>query len=186
MTSNFESHNPDQSSAADSYRLSSHALEMIQRDRFEMLSAYLDGEVTADERRQVEEWLANDPTVQQLHSRLLKLRHAFQTAPVPTADEQSIQQTVDAVFARIERRPRLSLIWGGVAIAALAVGAVTNTLLGERSPLFQSAQVPKEGQIHSSTTAANSEPLLVALDKPLVAIPKTPVADPGDVNPNAQ
>jgi hypothetical protein len=37
-------------------------------DRFELLSAYIDGEVTAAERKQVEEWLATDPTVQQLHA----------------------------------------------------------------------------------------------------------------------
>ena len=32
---------------------------MVKRDRFELISAYLDGEVTAAERKQVEEWLVN-------------------------------------------------------------------------------------------------------------------------------
>ncbi|MEL6165322.1 MAG: zf-HC2 domain-containing protein, partial [Cyanobacteria bacterium J06628_3] len=49
------------------------AKNMVKRDRFELLSAYLDGEVTAAERRQVEEWLANDSSVQNLHKRLLSL-----------------------------------------------------------------------------------------------------------------
>jgi anti-sigma factor RsiW len=34
-------------------------------ERFELLSAYLDGEVTASERKQVEAWLATDRAFQQ-------------------------------------------------------------------------------------------------------------------------
>ena len=45
---------------------STGAMRMMKRDGYELLSAYLDGEVTAAERKQVEEWLANDPTVQSL------------------------------------------------------------------------------------------------------------------------
>jgi hypothetical protein len=45
-------------------------MDMVKRDRFELLSAYLDGEVTATERKQVEEWLANDASVQCLYARL--------------------------------------------------------------------------------------------------------------------
>lgn len=33
----------------------------LHRDRFELLSAYIDHEVTADERRQVEAWINEDP-----------------------------------------------------------------------------------------------------------------------------
>lgn len=50
------------------------AIDMVKRDRFELLSAYLDGELTAAERRQVEELLANDQAVKCLYVRLLKLR----------------------------------------------------------------------------------------------------------------
>jgi len=39
-------------------------MDMLKRDRFELLSAYLDGEVTAAQRQQVEDWLGNDPEVQ--------------------------------------------------------------------------------------------------------------------------
>jgi len=31
-------------------------MDMLKRDRFELLSAYLDGEVTAAQRQQVEDW----------------------------------------------------------------------------------------------------------------------------------
>jgi anti-sigma factor RsiW len=145
----------------------------LQRDRFELLSAYLDGEVTAAERRQVEEWLTHDPVVQRLHSRLLKLRQGFQNLPVPTP-ERSMQQTVDQVFAQVERKPRLSLVWGGAAaVAALVVGALSLVLPGQ-SPLPQVAQSPRTQSAPSQPVAKNSpsEPLLVALDQPLVTLPR--------------
>lgn len=184
MTSNSNSHNSDpQAFSAKGDRQTSHSLDVMQRDRFEMLSAYLDGEVSADERRQVEEWLTNDPTIQRLHARLVTLRQAFQSMPIPTSDEQTVQQTVDAVLARVDRQPRLSLIWGGIAAAAVAVGAITSVLLGENSPLPQFART-QDGTQTAQTADPNSEPLLVALDEPLVALPKKPVASPNTGNIN--
>lgn len=178
MTFNFDPHNSEKMpSSADDLTPPARSLDAVQRDRFEMLSAYMDGEVTADERRTVEDWLANDPTVQKLHARLLKLRQTFQAMPVPVASEKSVQQTVDAVLARIDRRPHFSVIWGGIALAAVAVGAVSSSLLGER-PLFQMAQSSRDAA--QTQTASKPEPLLIALDQPLIAISKTPVADQAD------
>lgn len=176
MTSDFNSSNRDHqpSSAANSHQ-SGSALDAIQRDRFELLSAYMDGEVTADERRQVEDWLAHDPTVQRLHARLLKLRACFQTMPVPTAAPESVQQTVDAVLSKVERRPRLTLIWGGAAVAAaMMVAAVSSVLPGFRESLPQMAQSPSEQVQPTQPESVQSERLLIALDKPLVALPDQP------------
>ncbi|HEY9907996.1 MAG TPA: zf-HC2 domain-containing protein [Thermosynechococcaceae cyanobacterium] len=147
----------------------------LQRDRFELLSAYLDGEVTAAERRQVENWLATDMGVQRLHNRLLKLRQGLQGLPVP-APERSVQQTVDQVFAQVERKPKLSLVWGGAAaIAALFVGALALVLPGQ-SPLPQVAQSPRSQP--AAQQSSPSEPLLVALDEPLVTLPPKSSARP--------
>lgn len=177
MTSNSNSHNFEPLSSAANSEQASRLPDVMQRDRFEMVSAYLDGEVSADERRQVEEWLETDPTVQRLHTRLLRLRQAFQSMPIPTSDEQTVQQTVDAVLARVDRRPRLSVIWGGIAIAAVAVGAVTSMLVGgDRSFVPQFAKESNSENVQPSVANSESEPLLVALDKPLVSLPKTPVA----------
>jgi anti-sigma factor RsiW len=170
MNSNFGSYNNDPRSQADAR---SAGPETIQRDRFELLSAYLDGEVTAAERRQVEEWLTTDPTVQRLHSRLLKLRQGFQSLPVPVP-EQSVQHTVDQVFNRVERRPRLRLIWGGAAIAAAAAAALLTGLPLGRGPVPQMAERPQT----PPSTAVTSEPLMIALDKPLVPLSKASVAAP--------
>lgn len=162
------------------------ALSMLQRDRFELLSAYLDGEVTAAERKQVEEWLATDPVVKRLYSRLLELRQGLQSMPVPAAS-QSVEQTVDAVFKRVNRRPKQILLWGGAAVAALFVGAVSGLLPGSNSFNPQFAQSPIEGsgatqntQLPSSAQAVNSDALMIALDQPVVQIPKAPVSMPAD------
>ena len=49
---------------------------------FELLSAYLDGEVTSEQRQQVQELLKQDPETKALYQRLLALREGFQNLPV--------------------------------------------------------------------------------------------------------
>lgn len=51
--------------------------------RFELVSAYLDDEVTAEERQLVAQWLRDEPEVRQMYQQLLLLRQAIRTAPVP-------------------------------------------------------------------------------------------------------
>jgi anti-sigma factor RsiW len=146
----------------------------IPRDRFELLSAYMDGEVTAAERKQVEAWLATDASVQKLHSRLLALRDGFQSMPVP-ASATNHQATIDGVLARIDRRPKLRLLWGGVALAAGLVGAVSLLLGGEGA--FQTAKQTDAPAV-TETRPPRQEAILIALDKPVVTIPKVAVAAP--------
>jgi negative regulator of sigma E activity len=141
-------------------------LDMQKRDRFELLSAYLDGEVTAAERRQVQEWLATDPQVQCLYNRLLKVRQALRAIPVPSSEP--VDQTVDQVFAKLDRRPQRMFVWGGAAIAAVFVGVLATMLPGNNPFSPQFAQSPKpEG---------SGEALTIALNKPLVNISQTAAA----------
>ncbi len=133
-----------------------------KRDRFELLSAYLDGEVTAPEKRQVEEWLDNDAETQKLYARLLALRHNFQTLPVPTST-QSVDQTIQQVFGKIEKRRQYrSLKWGGAAVAAVVIAALSSIVPGRQ--VLQMAEV---------SSPANPEKLLVALNTPLVELPES-------------
>jgi predicted anti-sigma-YlaC factor YlaD len=128
-----------------------------QPDRFELLSAYLDGEVTPDQRRQVEQWLANDPKVQNMHRRLLMLREGFRTMPAP-ATALPVEQTIDKVFAKIDRRSRFQVLTGGGAMAAAAAAMV--------------AAVVGIGQINQSTppmVATNSSTNNVRVDEPIDA-----------------
>jgi len=159
---------------------STGAMDMVKRDRFELLSAYLDGEVTAAERRQVEQWLANDPTVQCLYTRLLKLRQGLRTLPVPLP-QQPVVETVQQVLARSHRRSKIAWLSGGAAIAACVIGAmfgikpngVSNVpLLAQK----QSAQPIQQAK--SPPAPVWASPLMVAINNPVVPIPKTAEVPP--------
>ncbi len=152
-------------------------MDMVKRDRFELLSAYLDGEVTATERRQVEEWLANDASVQCLYARLLKLRQGLRTLPVPAA-QQSPEATVQQVLTRLRRRSRLNWMAGSAAVAACVIGAVSSLVpIGSRAP--QLAQRPQTEPIQtSSASIIPPSPLMVGLNNPVIEIPKAAVASP--------
>lgn len=142
----------------------------IQRDRFELLSAYLDGEVTASERRQVEVWLASDHQTQRLYSRLLTLRQGLQTLPI-TQSHQTVDQLVDQVTARVEQRPR-RLAWAGLAAAGLLIGAV----FGAQQPRY----LPSVAE-RPSRQEVPSDGLMIALNHPPIAIPKaSPVSAPAE------
>ena len=87
---------------------------------------------------------------------------------IPAAPaSQSTEQMVDAVFSRLDRRPkRAFVLWSGAAIAAVFVGAVSGILSGGGSlvPRFADSNPPQP-------TAAS---IRIALDQPVVNIPKNP------------
>lgn len=135
-----------------------------QRDRFELLSAYLDGEVTAAERRQVEVWLTTDTSTQQLYRRLLGLRQGLQTLPI-VRSEQSVEQLVDRVTARVERQPR-RLAWGGLAAAGLLIGALYSALPQDRQNYAPSLANSTPSEM------VPSDGLMIAINQPPIEIPK--------------
>jgi anti-sigma factor RsiW len=152
--------------------------DMVKRDRFELLSAYLDGEVTAVERKQVEEWLANDASVKCLYARLLNLRQGLRTMPVP-ASEQPIEQTVQQVMARLRRRAQLKWAFGGAAVAACIIGSLAGIIPGGEIKTLQLAQQRIESAQNTPESAAvPASRLEVALNNPPLPIPKAPVASP--------
>ena len=125
-------------------------------ERFELLSAYLDGEVTATERKQVEAWLATDRAFQQQYRQLQNIQHALPRISVPSS--QSTAALAEGVFGQIDRNRNRKLSWiGGGAIAAAVLAAVTglSSLLGDRSPQLQFA----------SNKANTPAPLMVALNE---------------------
>ena len=157
----------------------------MMRDRFELLSAYLDGEVTAAERRQVDEWLANDPVTKRLYLRILSMQQSFQSMPVPKS-EQSAQELVAKVLQRVERKPKRVMVWGGCAIAALLVAVVSGVAGGRQLFAPQFAQSPVNSDSDGLVVALN-EPvleiinpndLMLGVNTPVVEIPKSGVAIP--------
>ncbi|MEO0687089.1 MAG: zf-HC2 domain-containing protein [Cyanobacteria bacterium J06649_11] len=146
------------------------AKNMVKRDRFELLSAYLDGEVTAAERRQVEEWLANDSSVQNLHKRLLSLRQGLRNLPVPQS-KQSVEETVDGVLTRLRHRTRMAWMFGGAAVAACVIGSLASLMPNSEPGVFRFASNPSEQQQKTPSEEVASLPM-VSLNQPLVRIPK--------------
>jgi len=143
-------------------------MDSLQRDRFELLSAYIDGEVTAAERHQVQHLLSMDPDMQRLYTRLMKLRQGLQQLPVPTS-ETAAPETAQQVFSKIDRRrSRKTFIWGGAAVAALFVSAVSGIFPGSQSFVPKLAQSPEP--------EVASEPLMISANQPVIEIPKAAVA----------
>ncbi|MEM7553286.1 MAG: transcriptional regulator [Cyanobacteria bacterium P01_A01_bin.84] len=142
---------------------------VAQSDRFELLSAYLDGEVTAVQRKQVEEWLANDAATKKLYHRLFSLRRGLRTLPVP--QQQPVENTVEQVLKRVNRPYKRAFMIGGTAIAACLIGAFGGLFSGE-SGIIQFAQ-QKSTQTTSEVASSSSDTSLqVALNQPVFPIPK--------------
>lgn len=153
-------------------------LDHCKRDTFELLSAYLDGEVTAAERQQVEAWLAIDPEGQRLYQRLLTLKQQMQELPVPLtpcpADQLAAQVITKA------NRPRRIWVLGsaGATLAASFVAMLTG-LIPNPLPHLQLA-VTSPARIEPEVSPLPIEPtavgLMLSLDRPPVAIPVSETA----------
>jgi len=128
--------------------------DVVRRDRFELLSAYLDGEVTAQDRAVVQHWLNTDPSVKCLYHRLLCLRQGCQELCLHDNPGRVI---ASQVFQRL--RYRLGTIT--MATGGILVLATLNLLSGE---VDLSSRVQ-----HSLLTGRVLE---VTLDQPVFPIPK--------------
>jgi anti-sigma factor RsiW len=137
--------------------------EGILDERFELLSAYLDGEATATERQQVEALLATDRDFHRQYHQMQRMQVAIAGIPVPKSD-RSVAHLADAVFTKIDRRRQRNLTrWiGGSAIAATLVTALAGIggLFGTNNAQWQMA--------NKANTPA---PLMVALNDPILSIP---------------
>jgi negative regulator of sigma E activity len=154
-------------------------IKMKKSDRFELLSAYLDEEATFAERKQVEQWLASDIAFKRLYVRLLKLKQGMRSIPIP-APQQSPEVTVNQVFAHLRRRSRLFWVVGGATVTACLIGTISGLFPINQSPNLQMAQKPaaKPIPVAKKQPAVIVSPLMVAINNPVMEIPKTEVATP--------
>jgi anti-sigma factor RsiW len=133
-------------------------------ERFELLSAYLDGEVTPSERQQVEALLAQDAGFALQYRQLQQMQqvhHSFSREIVPIS--QSTETLAAGVFGEIDRRRNRKMYWmSGGAIAATLVAAVSG--LGG---LFSN-----DPQLQFAANKANTPaPLMLALNDPILSMP---------------
>lgn len=130
-------HLPCTDTAMDASTLDCDAALSIDFDRFELLSAYLDGEVTPAERAEVEGWLAQDPAVQKLYANLTGVQ--VRTKSMPVRQAVSPEQTLTAVMQRLDHRRRRLWVVSGSAIAATITAAITALTGGFSGPMLQLA-----------------------------------------------
>ena len=177
MTSNYNDFNLNQQSdqvkenfivpQQSSLDLDDSEMDNAKLECFELLSAYLDGEVSLEERRQVQDWLDNDPEIKALYLQLSRLHHGVQNIPI-AQETISAEHLSSKVFQSIDRtqRKRKVYIWGG-AIAALVLATVSNLFTG-------GGNIPALRLAESSEQEITSQPTMVAVavNKPAVIIPK--------------
>jgi hypothetical protein len=133
-------------------------LDVTKRDRFELLSAYLDGEVTPEERQQVLCWLQTDASARCLYDRLLTLRQGMRSQVCPPSCDA--ETAVVGVFRDVNRRLQLATM----ATAGVAAIGVINLLSGGSGAGYAPWRV---------AIAPQPEALQIALDRPAFPIPES-------------
>ncbi|GAB4342032.1 MAG: hypothetical protein Fur0042_03960 [Cyanophyceae cyanobacterium] len=127
---------------------------------FELLSAYLDGEVTAAERDRVEVLLATDAQARALYGSMARLETELKAdltqGPVPGATSASAMAA--AVFEAIDRRSQRRWWIGGGAIAAAATAAVFSVVSGWSEPQMQLAHQGGNGSTSTGDLAMSPSP----------------------------
>jgi len=143
-------------------------------ERFELLSAYIDGEVTETEEQLVEQWLSDDVDFRRLYQQQMKLRQSLIDLPVPIAANSSAKKEteimIDRVFAEIDKRSqrrKWKLAGIGISVAAV-VGVFGSLFTFNSSPQFS----PVANSVKAPAPVAE-EPVLIAMEEPLVPLPKS-------------
>ncbi|MFM7470311.1 MAG: anti-sigma factor family protein [Nodosilinea sp.] len=128
----------------------------MKRDCFELLSAYLDGEVTAKERAIVQNWLQTDPSVHSLYTRLMNLRYGFRQDI--GSNPARVEFTISGVFNRLNYRLRMV----AMATAGVVFLATLNSL---------SAGLSLNPASISSRLLSKPQSLEVTVEQPVFPIP---------------
>lgn len=144
-------------------------------EQFELLSLYMDNEASPAERLKVEQWLARDTNFRRLYHQQLRLRQMLIDLPVPGSSRSGVQsnakteQVVNRVLAKLEQRSKQRrAAWGGIAALAVLVGAV-GSIFTFNSPTMNLDSISS----NEIKPRVNEEPLLLAMEKPLVPMPKS-------------
>lgn len=143
-------------------------------ERFELLSAYIDCEVTEAEEQLVEQWLSDDVDFRRLYHQQINLRQSLIDLPVPLAANSSAKKEteviIDRVFAEIDKRSqrrKWKLAGIGISVAAV-IGVFGSLFTFNSSPQFS----PVANSVKSPAPVAE-EPVLIAMEEPLVPLPKS-------------
>lgn len=135
-------------------------------NQFLLLSLYLDDEASSAERQKVEFWLKHDPQFRACYAQQVALRYKLRELPTPApqvAPEVFIEQVLHTIDRRFQQQRRRR--WGlGALCAGIAtlVGVVGSDSWGAIAPVY----------LRRADRSAPSEPLMVAMERPVVPLPK--------------
>jgi predicted anti-sigma-YlaC factor YlaD len=150
-------------------------------EKFELLSAYLDGEVNAAERKQVELWLQEDTAFKAMFNKMRGMHTAIEQSPMPPVTEP-INKFADEVFAKIDQRRQLKFlkVVGGACVAGMvAAGAMfTATFQGSNHQMQMAKSVLPTSVPNSLSILVKPTPLMVALNDSIVQISPNKVVAP--------
>jgi ferric-dicitrate binding protein FerR (iron transport regulator) len=150
---------------------------MSPEKRFELLSAYIDNEVTPDEQRLVERWLAEDQGFRNLYQQQLRLGQLFASMPSPTQSSAQTERTIDRFMNNLEQRSRRrGIVWGSIATVAVLMGAIGSaiTLNSPTEQLnFAGNQFNETLEGTAKDKQVVDENLIVAMEEPIVPLPKS-------------
>lgn len=171
MTSKFDGFEHD---SASENQINQNPTDLTP-DRFELLSAYIDGELSPSEKNMVQTWLDRDSDFKQLYIQLMALQGRIQNSVAPPS-EKSLDQITAGVFDSIDchRRRRRQLIWGGSAIATALLAGISAIVPGKTPFSAQMAKIETNPTSHLVMLA-------VAIDQPAINIPKS-VTDYSETN----
>ncbi len=161
MTSKFDGLEPDSAAKPQNSEADSRSL------RFELLSAYIDGELSPLETKQVQTWLDCDPEFKQLYMQLLALQGQIKHSVAPPS-EKCVTEITAEVFQSLDRRRnwRRKLVWGGAAIAASVVAGISGMIPGVGFS-------PRIAEVDALNPTSRQVMLAVAVDRPAIIIPKS-------------
>ncbi|AFY72995.1 hypothetical protein Syn7502_00865 [Synechococcus sp. PCC 7502] len=131
------------------------------QERFELLSAYVDNEVTGAEKIQVEQWLRDDPNYRHQYQQLLKVKKLLIDLPIPATVKT--EYVVDQVITKIKKRSQRNLSIGTafVAIMIATFGSVATSYRWKVAEETTNSPVNKEEQ------------LILAMEEPIIPLPQS-------------
>lgn len=139
----------------------------LATDNFELISAYLDGELSPTERNRVQAAIDCDPQIKSLYTRLLALQSQMQSLDAPPS-QTSPAEIAERVFQSLDRRRQRRLWFTGSAIAASVIATITGIIPGITSADLRFART-----LNLDKPTSDSVMLTVAVNKPAINIPKS-------------
>jgi anti-sigma factor RsiW len=127
--------------------------EATAQQRFELLSAYIDQEVNASEKLQVEQWLKSDSSYHHQYQQLLQVKKLLLDLPAPNSECQ-----VNKVITKITLRSQRKIAVGITAIALVIAS-------------FGSAFTAYRWKV--AEDSSREEQLILAMEEPIVPMPES-------------